>query len=345
VRVAADPRPWPAGDAVSGNADGLIRDPAALDAALADAFEAGAFGDKASAPETRSIAVVHQGALIRSVHAEGWSGTATHYSASMSKTVAAAIVGIMAGEGRMALEDQGLLPEWSDGRRAIRVRHLLDMESGLDFNEEYAGAADPPAMLYRAPSASLYAAAKPARAAPGTNFYYSSGDTNILMRVARLRSGMARGEWERVPRERLFAPVGMRSALFETDAEGDFVGSTFVFASAHDWARFGLMLADGGVVDGVQVVPADFVMRMRAPTALSEGRYSTQTWFRGGVPGQPGRTVELAGYGGQYVTIVPETRTVIVRLGFQANRAAWDQERFLKRVLPALGVEAPVGRP
>jgi CubicO group peptidase (beta-lactamase class C family) len=69
----------------------------------------------------------------------------------------------------------------------------------------------------------------------------------------------------------------MRSALFEQDAAGDFIGSTFVFASVLDWARFGLMLADGGMAGGQQVVPADFVARMRTPTALSNGRYSTQT--------------------------------------------------------------------
>ena len=133
----------------------------------------------------------------------------------------------------------------------------------------------------------------------------------------------------------------MRSALFEQDADGDFIGSTFVFASALDWARFGLMLADGGKVGERQVVPADWVARMSTPTTLSKGRYSTQTWFRGGTGGQKARTLELAGFGGQYVTIVPETRTVIVRLGFQPDRSAGDQQRFVQAVFPALGVKAP----
>ena len=135
--------------------------------------------------------------------------------------------------------------------------------------------------------------------------------------------------------------MGLRTALFEQDAEGDFIGSTFVFMSAQDWGRFGLMLAEGGQYGGRQILPADWVQRMQTPTALSAGRYSTQTWFRGGVGGQKARTLELAGFAGQYVTIVPESRTVIVRMGFQPDRAAWDQERFLKRVFTALGVTAP----
>jgi CubicO group peptidase (beta-lactamase class C family) len=135
--------------------------------------------------------------------------------------------------------------------------------------------------------------------------------------------------------------MGLRTAIFEQDAEGDFIGSTFVFMGAHDWARFGLMLADGGQFQGRQILPTDWVARMSTPTALSGGKYSTQTWFRGGVPGEKGRTLELAGFGGQFVTIVPETRTVIVRLGFNPNREAWDHGAFLARVFPALGVTAP----
>ena len=221
------------------------------------------------------------------------------------------------------------------------MNHLLNMESGLDFNEDYGAGGDPARMLYAENSASLFAAAKPKREAAGTRWYYSSGDTNILMRVARLKSGLPAEAWNGFPRAALFGPMNLRSALFEQDAGGDFIGSTFIFMGALDWARFGLMLADGGQYQGRQVVPADWVARMSTPTALSAGRYSTQTWFRGGVPGQKARTMELAGFGGQYVTIVPETRTVIVRLGFQPDRSAWDQERFLTRVFKALGVTAP----
>jgi CubicO group peptidase (beta-lactamase class C family) len=267
------------------------------------------------------------------------------YSASMAKTVSAALVGVLVAQGALAPADRALLPEWTrdpaDPRAAISLDHLLNMESGLAFNEDYGPGGDPARMLYAENSASLFAAAKPKRDEPGTRFYYSSGDTNILMRVARLKSGLSRDQWDAFPRTALFQPMGLSTALFEQDAAGDFIGSTFVFMGAHDWARFGLMLADGGQYQGRQIVPADWVARMRTPTALSGGQYSTQTWFRGGVPGEPGRTLELAGFGGQFVTIVPETRTVIVRLGFHPDRAAWDHGRFLARLFPALGVTAP----
>jgi hypothetical protein len=341
--VAPDPRPWPTGDAIS--ADTPIPNPTALDAAIADAFRPGTYGTPGKDPVTRSVVIIHNGELIRSVHARGFTAMTPQYSASMAKTVSAALVGILVAQGKMAVTDKALLPEWTkdpaDPRAAISVNHLLNMESGLDFNEDYGAGGDPARMLYAENSASLYAAAKPRREAPGTRWYYSSGDTNILMRVARLKSGLSQAEWNRFPKDALFAPLNLRTALFEQDSEGDFIGSTFVFMGAHDWARFGLMLADNGQHQGQQILPAEWVQRMSTPTALSAGRYSTQTWFRGGIPGQKARTMELAGFGGQYVTIIPETRTVIVRLGFHPNTAAWDHGKFLSRVLPALGVTAP----
>lgn len=343
VRVAPDPRPWPAGDAVAAQA--TIPDPAALDAAIADAFRPVPPEKAALDPVTRSIVIIHNGQLIRSAHARGFTAMTPQYSASMAKTVSAALVGILAGQGRIAPTDTALLPEWAvksgDPRARITVDHLLNMESGLGFNEDYGAGGDPARMLYAENSASLFAAGKPQRKVPGAHFYYSSGDTNILMRVARLKSGLPQAAWDRFPNDALFTPMGLRTAIFEQDAEGDFIGSTFVFMGAHDWARFGLMLADGGQYQGRRIVPADWVTRMSTPTALSEGRYSTQTWFRGGVPGQKGRTLELAGFGGQFVTVVPETRTVIVRLGFNPDRDAWDHGAFLARVFPALGVTAP----
>jgi CubicO group peptidase (beta-lactamase class C family) len=343
VKLAPDPRPWPAGDALAPAA--AIPDAAALDAALADAFKPHPGGDPALDPVTRSIVIIHNGQLIRSVHARGFTAMTPQYSASMAKTVSAALVGILVAQGRMAPTDAALLPQWTakagDPRATITVDHLLNMESGLGFNEDYGAGGDPARMLYAENSASLFAADKPQRKMPGAHFYYSSGDTNILMRVARLKSGLNQAQWNRFPNDALFTPMGLRTALFEQDAEGDFIGSTFVFMGAHDWARFGLMLADGGQYQGQQIVPADWVARMSTPTALSGGKYSTQTWFRGGVPGQKGRTLELAGFGGQFVTIVPETRTVIVRLGFNPNRDAWDHGAFLAKVFPALGVTAP----
>lgn len=339
VRFTANPADWPAGDVTSDTPiDGVDRD--ALIRLAEAAFRPGA---TASDPGTRSIVVIHQGRLILERHADGWNGVIPQYGASMSKTVSAALVGVLVGQGRLSLLDADLRPDWSDGRSAIRLEHLLRMESGLDFIEDYGGAADPANMLYVAESASEYAAEKALAVEPGTRWSYSSGDTNLLMAIAHDRSGLDQAAWNAFPRDALFAPLGMRGALFQQDAGGDFVGSTFVYASALDWARFGLLLAQDGVWNGRRILPEGWVAYMATPTALSGGEYGAQTWLRGAAPGGgPAPILEMRGYGGQYVTVLPETDTVIVRLGWNVDRSAWDQTAFLLGVLPTLGITAPL---
>jgi hypothetical protein len=217
------------------------------------------------------------------------------------------------------------------------------MESGLAFNEDYAGALDPGVMLYASRSASAYAAAKPAEVPPGRRFAYSSGDTNLLMAAARSRSGLDARAWADFPRDRLFSPVGMRSAVFEQDAGGDFVGSTFLYASGVDWARFGLLLARDGLWEDRRILPEGWVEFMSTASPRSGGRYGAHTWLRGTGPDDAGRrapVIELSGYGGQYVTVHPETETVVVRLGWTLDRSAWNQTAFLREVFAALDVEA-----
>lgn len=331
-----DQRPWPAGDAPAPSPD---VDAAAL-AAVADWVFTPAPGPLD--PRARSLVVVHDGELVFERHAPGFDGRLPQYGASMSKTVTAALAGILIGEGRLSLTDDRLAPDWRDGRAAITVADLLHMESGLDFNEDYGGAADPGRMLYASRSASAFAAGRGLAAPPGTRFSYSSGDTNILMAVMRAQSGRDTEAWAAFPQESLFAPLGMRSAVFEQDAGGDFIGSTFVYASALDWARFGLLLADDGVRDGRRILPEGWVGVMTAPTTLSNGVYGAQTWLRGGRPGgEAAPLIELSGFGGQMVLVHPPTRTVIVRLGFNPNPQAFDRTEFIRRVLTALEIEPP----
>lgn len=338
VSFPAYAAPWPVGDGVSSEAvDGV--DMQALAAQVEAAFRPGSTD---ADPGTRSIVVIHQGRLILERHAESWNGQIPQYGASMSKTVSAALVGVLVGQGRLSLEDAALRPDWTDDRSSIRLEHLLHMESGLDFNEDYGGAADPANMLYVAESASDYAAEKPLAVGPGTRWYYSSGDTNLLMAIAHDRSGLDQAGWNAFPRDALFGPLGMRSALFQQDAGGDFVGSTFVYASALDWGRFGLLLARDGEWNGRRLLPEGWVRFMGTPTPLSEGEYGAQTWLRGASPGQGVAPIlEMRGYGGQFVTVIPQTDTVIVRLGWNVDRSAWDQTAFLTGLLPTLGLSAP----
>jgi CubicO group peptidase (beta-lactamase class C family) len=219
------------------------------------------------------------------------------------------------------------------------------MTSGLAFEERYGAFADATSMLFLSRSAPAYAERSRLASAPGSVWSYSSGSSNLLSGI--LRTGFAgdTAAYHRFPREALFARVGMRSALIETDAAGNFVASSFGYATARDWARFGLLHAQDGVWQGERVLPADWVAHVRTPTAPApQGSYGAHWWLNAGSPGAPhdrplpslpADLYYASGYEGQSVVVLPSHELVVVRLGQSEPEEAFDLERFLAAVLAA----------
>lgn len=331
---AADPRLWPEGDAPAPNARELVSDWDALVEAVEAEFRPFPSGAERG---TRSVLVFHRGQFVYERHAEGWDRMVPQNGRSLTKALAAVLAGKLAVEGGLALDDAELRPEWNDDRARIQVRHLLTMQSGLAWNED-AMAGDPGEATLLAPSAADYAAEKPLDTEPGARFLYSGGTAELLMAVLESRSGLDREAWLRFPREALFQPIGMRHVVIDRDTEGQFIGSSGMHASATDWARLGLFLAQDGVWQGERILPEGWVEFMITPTEASRCNYGAMLWIRGGCTGgSPSPVFELSGFMGQGVTVVPDSETIVVRLGF----GPWVQGDLLERVFPALGVEAP----
>lgn len=152
-----------------------------------------------------------------------------------------------------------------------------------------------------------------------------------------------------LPHDRLFAPMGMSSALIEADARGNLVGSSYMFASTHDWARFGQFLLQDGIWQGKRILPEGFVAAMRQPVAASAGRYGQgQVWLhgpQGAAPaGQnpdlpfnlPADTYWMLGHDGQSIAIVPSRDLVVVRLGLTPDRLHYHPQVLLASVIKAL---------
>src|SRR5262249_21232177 len=236
------------------------------------------------------------------------------------------------------ITDGKLLPEWhgdSDERRKITLDQLLHMTSGLAFNEEYgADKSDAEQMLYMQPDMSGYAAKKPLEHPPGSFWSYSSGTTNIISRVLR-QSFADEQEYLQFPRERLFEPIRMHSAVIEPDAAGIFVGSSYLYATARDWARLGLLYLRDGVWQRRRLLPEGWVTNSLKPVREApNGRYGAQTWLKLdeaadsnspdlGEPPLPGDAFYMLGHDGQIVAMVPSRDLVIVRLGLTRDNA-WD---------------------
>jgi CubicO group peptidase (beta-lactamase class C family) len=238
--------------------------------------------------------------------------------------------------------------EWridaDDARRQIRWPHLLSMTAGLQWNEDYDDAdSDALRMLFASTDhAGLYAQQRVV-APPGTVYRYASGCTNLICRLVR-RSFASDQDYWAFPRDSLFAPLGMRSAVLETDPAGTFVGSSYGFATARDWARLGLLLANDGMVGERRLLPAGWLARSATPTPDSEGRFGWHLWLNADPDGDgprqrmwpdlPADLVHLDGHEGQYCVVMPQAQVVIVRLGC-TKRGGFGLHAMLRDVLAA----------
>lgn len=343
MRAAASAAPWPNGDGDETRPDPPGLDRAALDAAVAAGFDE---PNPASLRRTRAVVVIHDGVLVAERYAAGFDKHTPQLGWSMSKSVTSALVGVLVGRGALEPRAPAPVPAWADDpRKAVTLDQLLRMSSGLEFEERYGMLADATHMLFEVDDAAGFALAKPLAHPPDTVYSYSSATSNILSWIVR-RQFTDDAEYHRFPHEALFAPLGMRSAVFETDAAGTLLGSSFVYASARDWARFGQLYLQDGVWNGVRILPEGWVDYSRAPTPTSAtGEYAAHFWANAGAPGDPSTrrlphlpvdAYQASGFQGQAVLIVPSRRAVIVRLGMTHERSAWDLDHFAAGVLAAL---------
>ncbi len=317
---------WPQGEAVG------VEEPAV--AALLD--------DKTLAgPDMRAIVVVQHGRIIAETYGEGFDAETPLIGWSMTKTVNGALLGLARQRGLLSLDDTGLFDAWAnDGRKAISLESMAAMQSGLAFNEDYGDVSDVTRMLYLEPDMAGFAVNEPSTEPPDTVFHYSTGTSVAISRYWQDKVGS--NGWT-FPREALFSPLGMNSAVLETDPTGTFVGGSYLYATARDWARFGEFLLRNGVWNGEQLLPADFVSLFSTPSKASNGRYSSmQSWFEGpddkagSVFGLPEDTMWLQGHDGQSVAIVPSRDLVMVRMGLTPSRLHYHPQQLLKQVLEAL---------
>ena len=254
----------------------------AITAALDDAFaEPGPVPTR----RTRAVVVVQDGRLVAERYGAGHGPESALPGWSMTKSVVNALAGVLVREGKLALDAPLRVPEWSapdDPRRALTLRQLLQMSSGLAFTESYGNPlGDVIWMLFGTGDAAGFAARKPLAAPAGQRWSYSSGTTNIICRALRGAVGGTEVDYQLFPRRALFEPLGMTSAIIEPDAAGTFVGSSLMFATARDWARFGLLFLQDGTWAGRRILPEGWVAFSVTPApAAPGGVYGAHFWLR-----------------------------------------------------------------
>jgi hypothetical protein len=324
---------WPLGDQVSKPLSAPVQ------ALLDDPELAG--------PEMRAIVVVKDGRIIGERYGKGFGETTPLLGWSMTKTVTAALVGQRIAEGKLAYDQDKLFPDWTDGRAKIKISDLLAMQSGLDLEETYGDVNDVTRMLFLEPDQARFVAAKPLEAEPGTKWEYTTGSAVLLTRIW-MNSFTDHQEALSYPRRALFDRIGMTSAILETDEAGTFSGGSLMYATARDWAKFGLLLAGGGLWNGEQVLSADFIGRVSTATALSDGVYTgALAWKlasgerKGDSYAIPADTYWAIGHDGQSLAIVPSENLVVVRLGLTPSKLKYRPEKLLEKIVAAAREPVP----
>ncbi|MDN5201397.1 serine hydrolase [Fulvivirgaceae bacterium BMA10] len=339
----ADTVSWPMGDDLRNNIFPSNVNRSKLERAIKSQFEE---TDPDNLLRTRAVIVLYNGNLLAEHYADGYSKDTPLLGWSMTKSVVNALIGILVKQDKLAISNQELLAKWQeaqDPRREISLDQMLRMSSGLEFKEEYSTPIDVPKMLFGSYSASEYASEKELRSRPDGEWYYSSGTTNIVSKIIRntFQSDLT---YLSFPREALFNKLGMQSATMEIDASGSFVGSSFMYATARDWARFGLLYLNDGVWNNERILPEGWVSYSTHPTPLVPmGNYGAHWWLNAGdeegnrkFPSLPQDAYYAAGHEGQIIMIVPSKKTVIVRLGLTLDSGRWDKEKFVKEVLESI---------
>jgi len=301
-----------------------------------------------SAIRTRAVVVAQNGRIICERYAPGIDPGARMLSWSMAKSFVSALVGILVGEGRIRVDDPAPVPEWADPRdprHAITVSQLLRMSSGLAWTETYGEQpiSDVTRMLYFEPDMGGFAARQPLAAAPDTEFRYSSGSTAIVCRIIRGLFGRHE-EYLAFPRRSLLEPIGILGAPWTTDSSGTLVGSSFLFSTAREYARFGQLCLDDGVWQGRRILPEGWMRWATTPTPTdANAEYGAGFWLNRD-PVEPGRARAYPrlpadffyanGHQGQMIGMLPSRRLVVVRLGMTWG-SEWGREDFLSELLEA----------
>ncbi|MFB9054179.1 serine hydrolase domain-containing protein [Formosa undariae] len=318
----------PQKDTVFSNIDYTI-----LDEAITNAFDI----DDEKLKRTRAVVVVYKDQIIAEKYADDFNKDSKILGWSMTKSITSAVIGILEKQGRVSKSQSHLFPEWeNDDRANITLNNLLQMNSGLAWEEDYNNISDVTKMLFLKEDMPKIPREKKLEGVPGHSWNYSSGTTNLI-------SGFIRNQFKTDQEyldfwyTELIDKIGMHSMTIETDLKGHFVGSSYGWATARDWSKFGLLYLHNGNWNGEQILTKDWVDYTKTPTNTSDGIYGAQFWLNAGgrYPDVPKDLFSCNGYQGQQVSIIPSKDIVIVRFGLIED-PLFSYNTFLSEILNAI---------
>jgi CubicO group peptidase (beta-lactamase class C family) len=282
--------------------------------------------------------VLHKGIPVAEAYKPQFNKDTRFLSWSMAKSFTNALVGILVGEGKMDVSHPAEIEAWrGDERSKITLHDLMQMQSGLEWNEDYGNRSDVSIMLYCNGNIDRYAFNKPQEYSTGEHYYYSSGSANIVSYLIREHFD-SDAAYFTFPYSELFHKIGILNAVFEVDATNRFIGSSYIYATARDYARFGLLFMNDGVFNRQRILPEGWVDYTRTPAAQSSGEYGALFRLNKCMkyPSAPGNMYLCLGYNGQRIFIMPDQKLIVVILGYSPKSHDMDYDRLLKDILGTL---------
>jgi CubicO group peptidase (beta-lactamase class C family) len=326
-----DTMPWPQGDRLTDSLTTGV-DTAALHTAVNAAFYDTILRQQWG---TRALIVVYKGQIVAERYAPGFTAKMPLLGWSMTKSVLNALLGILVQQKKLDIHEAAPVAAWQqDDRRKITYENLMQMTSGQRYWWFPLAPSDVTNMLFKEKDMAGFAEHLPLQHPPGSVFHYSDGNAVILSRLIRDRLG---GQaYYRFPYEQLFDKIGMHHTILEADASGTFVGCSYCYATARDWARFGLFYLRDGIWNGQRLLPEGWVRWTASPSGIHNyenfgGEYGALWWVnaagRKDYPGWkrmynvPVDCFSCEGLDGQEVHVIPSKDLVIVRLSQERNGA------------------------
>ncbi len=261
---------------------------------------------------------IHKGIPVAEAYKPQFNSKTRFLSWSMAKSFTNALAGIMVKEGKWDIFQPADIPEWkNDERNKITINNLMQMNSGLKWNEDYGNRSDVTVMLYCEEDFARFAYHQPLKFPIGSQWVYSSGSANIINYLIR-KSLNNEPEYYQFAQSRLFNKIGMSDAVFEVDAAGNQVGSSYLYATARDYARFGLLYLQDGIFNGERILPEGWVNYTTNPASDSKGGYGSLFWLNRSkyFPSAPDDMYSCNGHDGQHIFIIPSKELVVVMLGY-----------------------------
>ncbi|MDP3353051.1 MAG: serine hydrolase [Flavobacteriaceae bacterium] len=287
--------------------------------------------------KTRAVLVVYKDQIIAEKYVDGFDKNSKLLGWSMTKSITSAVVGILEKQGKINVNQHNLFDEWqNDSRSEITLNNLLQMNSGLEWVEDYNTISDVTKMLYIDRDMTQTQLDKSLIGTPNNSWNYSSGTTNLLSRFIR-NQFKTHQQYLDFWYAELIDKIGMNSMIIETDLSGNYVGSSYAWATVRDWAKFGLLYLHKGNWNGEQILNESWIDYTVSPTNSSDGVYGAQFWLNAGgkYPNAPKDMFSCDGYQGQHIFIIPSKDLVIVRMGL-TEAPEFDFDNLLKEILASI---------